>query len=508
MNFFKKYVNRFTFVSLLLLIQLIWIVLIPIYLSRSYYWLSVIFNLISIVVVALIINKRSDPAIKLAWAVPILLFPLLGGIIYLLFGSKVTTLAIKKKIEKHTEVTIKKLPDSSEIIKSVASSHPHLAGQMSYVASNGFPVYANTAVKYYPTGEDWFPDLIEELKKAEKFIFIEFFILKEGQMWDEILSILEQKVALGVDVRVMYDDFGSINHLPSKYYKKLRSKGIKAIAFNRYLPFLSIVMNNRDHRKIVVIDGNVGFTGGANIADEYINRHKRFGNWKDAVIMLKGDATASLTALFLEMWNGARHTDNDIENYLPGKVRPCSFEGNGLVQPYGDSPLDSEILGENVYLSIINGATSYIYIFTPYLIIDHTLSEALRLAAKRGVDVRIVIPEIPDKKVIYQLTLSHCPALLDAGVKIYKYTPGFIHSKCFVSDDKVATVGTVNLDYRSLLLHFECGCLIYNSSAILDIKDDFIKTAARSAPLSFKRKKRGIIKNFYYALLRLFAPLF
>ena len=262
MKRFKKYINRFTLVSLALLIQILWIVIIPIHLTRSYYWLSIVFTLISIVVIAFIINKQSDPAIKLAWAVPILLFPLLGGIFYILFGSKVTTVAIKRKLEKHTEHTVKKLPDSSKLVKEVANDDPHLAGQMSYVARSGFPVYKNTSVKYYPVGDDWMGDLIKELKKAEKFIFIEIFILKEGYMWDEILRILEQKAKSGVDVRVMYDDFGSINHLPSKYYKKLRSKKIKAVSFNRYLPFLSIVMNNRDHRKIVVIDGNVGFTGG------------------------------------------------------------------------------------------------------------------------------------------------------------------------------------------------------------------------------------------------------
>lgn len=507
MKFLKKIINRLTIVSFALLIQLCWIAFIPLFLNNLYYPLSMLFSLLSFLVVAFIINKQTDPSIKLAWIVPILIFPFLGWVIYLLFGTKFSTASIRKRI---SEVSIAEPEDSSsnEIIGKVAEKDPHICGQMQYVAKNNFPVYENSYAKYYPLGDEMFPDLLEELKKAEKYIFIEIFIIKPGYMWDSILEILIDKAKAGLDVRVMYDDIGCINHLPSKYYRQLEKVGIKCISFNRFKPFLSVIMNNRDHRKIMIIDGKVAFTGGVNFADEYINKITRFGHWKDAAILVKGDAVKSFIRLFLEMWNGLRSSEkDDINSFIPENTEKYSESFEGLIQPYGSSPLDSEILGENIYLNIINSATKYVYIFTPYLVIDNVLSESLILAAKRGVDVRIVIPAIPDKKTVYQLSLSHCPALIDAGVKIYNYTPGFIHSKCFVCDDKVATVGTVNMDYRSLYIHFECGCIFYGSPVISDVYKDMINTFERSSPLVISHKRKGIIKNFYFALLRLFAPL-
>ncbi len=508
MKFLKKIINRLTIVSFALLIQLCWIGYIPFVLNNLYYPLSISFSVLSFIVVAFIINKPTDPSIKLAWIVPILVFPFLGWVIYLLFGTKFSTASIRKRISDVSELYIDDaLPSSEEILEKTSQINPHMSGQMQYVVNNKFPVYENSSAKYYSLGDDMFPDLLEELKSAEKFIFIEMFIIKPGDMWSEILDILAEKAKAGLDVRVIYDDMGCINHLPSKYYRTLEKLGIKCISFNRFRPFLSVIMNNRDHRKIMVVDGKVAFTGGVNFADEYVNKITRFGHWKDAAVLVKGEAVASFTRLFLEMWNGLRHTDNDIRPFiLPASEHPDK-SSNGIIQPYGSSPLSSEVLGENIYLNIINNAVRYVYIFTPYLVVDNVINESLILAAKRGVDVRIVIPSIPDKKTVYQLTLSHCPALIAAGVKIYNYTPGFIHSKCFVCDDSIATVGTVNMDYRSLYIHFECGCIFYNSPAVFDVYKDMTDTFNKSEPLKIPQKRRGILKNFYFALLRLFAPL-
>ena len=510
MKFLKKIVNRLTVVSLALALQLLWLIAIPFILTQYYYLLSSIFTLFSLIVVALIINRQSDPAIKLAWVVPILVFPILGWAIYLLFGTDFSQKLIDKKLRSLPPVLSRRRFSSREIIDGVKSTEPSLAGLMNYTAKNGFPVFRNTSTKYYPLGDLWFSDLLDELKKAEKFIFLEFFIIKQGYMWDSILEILKERAACGVDVRVIYDDVGSINHIPSRYYKDLQKLGIKCFAFNKFRPFLSIIMNNRDHRKIAVIDGKVAFTGGANIADEYINKVSPHGHWKDASVRLKGEAAASLTSLFLETWNANRPTDKPGDGerlFLPDDEYLSSCHSDGFVQPYGDSPLDSELLSENIYLSIINGATDYLYIFTPYLITDNLLTDALSLAAKRGVDVRIVIPGVPDKRIVYQVTLSHCIPLINSGVKIYTYTAGFIHSKCFVCDGKVASVGTVNLDYRSLHIHFECGCLFYGSSAVESVYKDAIDTFERSELLVIKKARMGLIKKFFYAALRLFAPL-
>ena len=312
--------------------------------------------------------------------------------------------------------------------------------------------------------------MLEELKKAEKFIFFEYFIVNHGEMWNSILEILEEKAKKGVDVRVMYDDLGCLSTLKSSYPKELDKKGIKCVAFNKLKPFAGVIMNNRDHRKILVIDGKVAFSGGINIADEYINKITKYGHWKDNAIRVKGDAVWNYTVMFLSIWNSFRHEDGD---YTKFKYKFDNNINNGFVIPYGETPLDEEVTGEDIYLNIINQANKYVYIFTPYLIIDTDVINALNLAAKRGVDVRVVIPGIPDKKVVYTLSESYVEPLIKGGVKVYKYTPGFVHSKVFVADDNIATVGTINMDYRSLYLHFECGCYFENVDVIKDIKKRF-----------------------------------
>jgi cardiolipin synthase len=352
-----------------------------------------------------------------------------------------------------------------------------------------------------------FQDMLEELKKAEHFIFMEYFIVEDGKMWGSILEVLEEKARAGLDVRFIYDDLGSVSLLPTGYDKQLEAKGIRCIAFNPFVPLLSLVMNNRDHRKITVIDGHTAFSGGVNLADEYINEKVRFGHWKDTGFMLKGEAVWNYTVMFLRMWNAFRHTDTDYEAFRPQIYHPEAFLSDGFVQPYGDTPLDDEVVAENVYLNILNQARDYVYIFTPYLIIDHEMNTALCLAAKRGVDVRIVTPGIPDKKVIFQLTRSYYPPLLKAGVRIYEYTPGFLHAKSYVCDDETAVVGTINMDYRGLYLHFECGTCFYRNSIVEQVKQDSLATMEKSRELALSDTRQGFFGGLFCALLRVFAPM-
>lgn len=508
LRFLNKILNRIVFVVLALLIQLAWFFLATFYLSEAFVPINVFLNLISLLVVLYIINRDSNPSVKLAWVVPILVIPLFGGITYLMFGGKSPTRKMRRKLEQSAALLEPMKPDHSALCEEIFDIDPSSGGQVRYLSNNGFSVYNHTECKYFELGDTLFPVILDELEKAEKFIFMEFFIISEGRMWHTILDVLKRKASEGVDVRLLYDDVGSLTSLPYGYDRELEKSGVRCIAFNTFKPVLSIVMNNRDHRKILVIDGKVGFTGGINLADEYINEKKRFGHWKDTAVMLRGEAVRSLTILFLEMWNAFRPTDSNFEQYMPhfdDHDRPTS---DGYVLPYGDSPLDDEILAENVYLNIINHAKRYLYIFTPYLIIDNETITSLRLAAKRGVDVRIITPGIPDKKNVFHLTRSHYEVLIESGVKIFEYTPGFVHAKSFVCDDEIATVGTINMDYRSLYLHFECGVFFYQSSIVSEVRDDFLKTQTECTPAQIMEKPVGLLRGFYYALLRLFAPLF
>lgn len=509
MKFLNSILSRIVLVVLALLIQITWIVILVLRLSEFFRYANLFLQLFSLAMVFYIAQKDSKSAFKLAWIVPILLFPLFGGLIYLLFGTKSPTHGMRKRLERSQAIVNQSAHDSSDLIEKISKQNPHIGGHMKYLRKVGnFSVYQNTAAEYFALGDDAYPVLLDELRKAKRFIFIEFFIIARGEMWDGILQILEEKAAQGVDVRVIYDDVGSLTTLPYDYEKQLAQKGIKCLAFNPFKPILSIVMNNRDHRKIMVIDGNVGFTGGINLADEYINRKIRFGHWKDTGVLLRGEAVWNLTMLFLTMWNAFVPTDESIECFKPDFGEDGFPHSDGYILPYGDSPLDNEEIGENVYLGIIHNSKRYLYIYTPYLIIDEEVSDALTMASKRGVDVRLITPGIPDKKSVYTLTRSHYEELLSGGVKIYEYTPGFVHAKCFVCDDEIATVGTINLDYRSLYLHFECGTYFYQSSIIADIKQDFLETQQKCAPVVTVKKRFGLFNNLFYSILRLFAPLF
>lgn len=506
----KALTSRVAIIGVLLVIQLAWIFIFLFRMVSYSTWITTAFVVLSIMVVAYIINKKSNPSVKLAWVVPILIFPLFGGLLYLAVGTKRPQRRMRRALQKADELTKPCEMKNDSLIETVRKKDPHMAGQMQYLAQNGYPVYKNTRAEYFALGDDNFPVMLKELKEARHYIFLEYFIIQEGTMWNSILEILKQKAAEGLDVRLIYDDVGSLFKLPGDYVKTMEAAGIKCLRFNPFIPFLSVIMNNRDHRKILVVDGHTAFTGGINLADEYININSHFGHWKDTGVMLKGDAVWSLTLMFLNMWNAFRPTDTNLDAFRPHVWHPEPFEGvgAGYVQPYADTPLDDEILAENVYMNLINGATKYVYIFTPYLITDHEMTTSLCLAAKRGVDVRIITPGIPDKKTVFQLTRSHYPELLDNGVKIYEYTPGFVHAKCVVSDDKVATVGTINFDYRSLYLHFECGTLHYDNDAVKRVRDDFLATVEKSRQITEYRTGRiSLTKELYYAVLRLFAPL-
>ena len=463
--------------------------------------------LLSLLITLGIINSKSNPAYKIAWLIPILLFPVFGGLIYLLFGSDRTGRYLRKKLqgigtemdnvigEAHRRSGAEQLP-------------PDAANQSRYISHCAYcPPYQNTTTEYLPLGEVKFERMVEELKKAKHYIFLEYFIIQEGKMWNTILDILRQKAAEGVDVRVIYDDMGCIMILPTGYDRTLEQMGIKCRIFNPFVPILSSRFNTRDHRKICVIDGNVGFTGGINLADEYINAYEKHGHWKDTSILLKGEAVFNLTVMFLSMWDYLDGTTGktDYSRYYP---TVWDENAKGYVQPFADNPLDDEAVGETVYLNLINKAKRYVYITTPYLILSSEMLTALTSAAKCGVDVRIITPHIPDKWYVHAVSRSHYQPLIEAGVKIYEYTPGFIHAKTFVVDDDYAVVGTINLDYRSLYLHFECAVWMYQTPSVAQVRDDFFKTQQISQEITLEeRRSLSFPRRLGRSVLRVFAPL-
>ena len=351
-----------------------------------------------------------------------------------------------------------------------------------------------------------YPDLLADLEKAERFIFLEFFIVRTGKMWDGVEDILVRKAAQGVDVRLIYDDFGSLLGLPSDFVVQMERAHIRCIPFNPVVPLVSLVMNHRDHRKIVVVDGNTAYTGGINLADEYINEEERFGYWKDAALRTEGAAVWNFTVMFLDHWNAFRPSEEDYTPFMPQAVS-LPAQSDGVIQPYGDSPLDEEALAETVYLNIINQAQRYVYIYTPYFAVGETMLEALKAAAKRGVDVRLVLPGIPDKKLIFRLTRSYYVPLLRAGVRIYEFTPGFLHAKCYVSDDRAAVVGSINMDYRSLFLHFECGALLLYNSQVIALRDDVLRTLPECREVRLADCRTSLAGTLLDSVLRLLSPL-
>jgi cardiolipin synthase len=500
--------HRLMLTVVLILLQIICLALMILRWSSyfiPFYFVCVTVSLLSVLH---ILNKHGHPDYKIAWLVPIMAFPVFGGLFYLLYGGNWATARDMKRLRRMETLSNTALGQSETLIEALVENNLEAANQSRYILRvSSCPPYVNTKTEYLPIGEVYYQRMLEELEKAQHYIFLQYFIIKEGEMWDTILSILTKKAAEGVDVRVMYDDVGCIFTLPKNYAQKLEEKGIACAVFNPFRPVVSLRLNNRDHRKICVIDGHTGFTGGLNLSDEYINQWERFGHWKDTGIMLQGEAVWSLTAMFLSCWDYTKGIEEELDNYRPNRHQSVEFVTDGVVQPYTSNPgVDS--VGAGIYLNLINRAKRYLYITTPYLVIDDAMSGALCTAARSGVDVRIITPHIPDKRYVFELTRAHYVPLMEAGVKIYEYTPGFIHAKTFAVDDEYGVVGTVNMDYRSLFLHYECGVWLYRSSTVLDIRNDFLKTQAQSQEVALEDATHlDWAKRLYRSVLRVLAPL-
>lgn len=497
----KYAIKRGIVVGLGVLLQLLITLLINLFLIEKLFVVDLFYSFIRVVLFLGLIRNSKNYSCTLPWIIILILFPIAGTIMYVILEQNKHNSRLLKRVKDSEKKSEKYLVQDEKIRNEFINN-----SRLRYISDFAhYPVTDRNEIEYFKLGEEAYPVMLEELKRATKFIFLEYFIINNGVMWDSILEILEEKASSGVKVRVIYDDAGCISTLKKGYDKYLESKGIECVVFNKLNPLSGVIMNNRDHRKMLVIDGKVAFSGGINISDEYINKKKVYGHWKDNAIKVVGDGVFNFTVLFLTMWNSYRKVDKDYNIYK--YEFKDTIKKDGFVSPYGETPLDSEIVGEDIYLNIINQANKYLYIMTPYLIIDTDMINSLVLAAKRGVDVRIIIPGIPDKKIVYTLSESYLQLLVDGGVKVYKYTPGFVHAKMFLCDDVIATVGTLNLDYRSLYLHFECGVYIENNRVIKDIENDFNETFEVSHKLSKKEVKPSLIKAIWQTILRLFAPL-
>ncbi len=473
-------------------------------------------TILSAVLAVRILNEKQNASFKMAWLVPVLLFPVFGALFYMFVQLQMETKRLATWIKDIQSRTKHYLPQNMRVRKELKRGSRSNANLADYLYENvGFPVYDNTNLEYFPLGEDFYQDLLTELKRAKKFIFLEYFIVQQGVMWDGILEILKEKATAGVEIRVLYDGMNVFSNLPIDYDKELREMGIKCRIFNPIRPAISTSQNNRDHRKILVIDNRIAYTGGVNLADEYINRKVRFGHWKDNAIALRGDAVRTFTVMFLQMWNvSAWKLDFNCEYgpYLEAdRCLPDESLGRneqGYVIPFSDSPLDSELVSHHVFLDMIYQAREYVHIMTPYLILDDDILTALTYAAKRGVETVIMVPHIPDKKYAFALAHSYYPELIESGVKIYEYLPGFLHAKTIISDGEKAMVGSVNLDFRSQYLNFECGVYIYRNPVIEDIRADFDATLKKSARMTME--SYGALPyahRLWGRTLRLIAPL-
>ncbi len=534
--------NRFFIFLLAVLAQMVGfgvLLYMLVYDSRAALAMQAAVIVLELITVLYVVNKSDRPGTKLNWVILILLVPVFGVPMYFLNGGGRATRRMNRRTQKskeENEAAVRALYGERTIpeptTRSEAIAH--------YLAKDGYPAYDSGKIEYYKSGEEMFPEMLKAIEKAEKFILVEYFIIKHGKMWNEILKRLLEKATSGVQIRIIYDDFGCMMTLPPKYdrYLEAASPNIKCMPFNEIVPFFAFKMNSRDHRKILVVDGKVAFTGGMNLADEYIGEKRRFGYWKDSGVRIEGEAVNSFTQMFFYLWNAFRKDKENLTEYMlpPKKEKNAEKTASGecvasatcaasaateqteqtgqtaktaslCIQPYDDSPLDRISVGETVYIDIVNRAAKYVWFFTPYLVLDDYIRSALRQAAARGVDVRIVTPGIPDKKTVYRLTRANYAPLMSAGVKIYEYSPGFIHSKSVVCDDECAVVGTVNLDYRSLYHHFEnavyfCGC-----EAVMAVKRDCEETFAVSKLCTKENTKRGIVGRLVDSVLRVFETL-
>ncbi len=491
----------------LLMLQVLLLVNIVVFLKGFITYMLATLVIFTVVMVIYVMNSEHGANVKLAWFVFITFLPGFGGLLYIFIQQDVGHRAIKKRLKTIFKESEMELLEHKNVEKDLKIEDRSLYNLGAYTEkTGGFPVYQDATTKYFPIGEEAFEAMITELEKAEEYIFMEYFIISEGYMWGRILKILAEKAKQGVEVRLMYDGTCEFALLPPNYSKKLKDLGIMCKVFAPIRPFLSTHYNYRDHRKITVVDGRVAFTGGINLADEYINREEVYGHWKDTAIQVHGEAVNSFTMMFLQMWN----INEEKRSYLKPEyiAKPCPCSEPGYVIPFGDSPMDNYKVGERVYMEVINRAQKYVHIMTPYLILDDEILGALKYAARRGVDVKIILPHIADKKLVFAQSRSHYSELMEAGVKMYEYTPGFIHAKSFVSDDVRSVVGTINLDYRSLYHHFECALYLEGTPSIQAIEDDFCETIKRSQQVTYEDiKNYNIIMKIIGRVLKLFAPL-
>ena len=506
-SYIKNSIGRAMFAAIALLLQIGWLVLLITRASIFYPYISLALNIMALIVVAGIFSQNRNSASKMSWGMLILLLPVLGLSLYFLYGQPWATYSMRKRFENISKDLVGLLPQDEKTAQDLQNMDAAIANQSRYIQNWAkYPVYRNTRVQFHAQTDEAFEELKAELRSAQKFIFMEYHAIELSQCFMELEEILAERAANGVEVRLFYDDIGSFTFIGPNFVQRMEAKGIHCRIFNPITPIINAFMNNRDHRKITVIDGRVGFTGGYNLADEYFNVKHPYGHWKDTGLKITGDAVRSLTVMFLEMWNAVKKEDGDYSKYT--SLPRMETGDDGFIQPYADTPLDDERVGENVYLNIIKNARRYVYITTPYLILDDEMIGELVLAAKRGVDVRIITPGIPDKKIVYCLTRLNYTALVNGGVRIFEYTPGFMHAKQMLADGEAAVVGTINLDFRSLYLHFENAVYMVGCECLKDILADFVNTFPLCREMTEKYKqRRPLVVRVVQSLLRLFAPL-
>ena len=504
----KNSIGRIFITALLVLIQVVWIIELFVRLNKYSTGISLVSGAIALIVVIKIYGRDMNSAMKMPWMILIMAFPVAGVGIYLLCGHSGVNIGIRKHFQGLQSELTPLLPEKEDVLQKLSAEDRQTGNMARYIShSAGYPVYGNTDLEFYPEAVDGFEAQKEALKQAKKFIFMEYHAIEDAQSFAGMKSILFEKAKEGVEVRLIYDDVGSMGFINTDFVKQMESHGIQCRIFNKIVPFVNIFMNNRDHRKITVIDGQVGFTGGYNLADEYFNITHPYGLWKDSGVRMEGDAVQSLTVMFLEMWNVNDEHIEDCGEYIQASKK-YSVSTDGFVIPFGDTPLDEVYVGKRAYINNLNNASEYTYIMTPYLVIDDEMYECMKYAAQRGVDVKIIMPHIPDKKYAFYLARTYYKELLKAGIEIYEYTPGFVHAKMSISDGKKAIVGTVNHDYRSLYLHYECAAYMLNVPAVMDIERDFKDTLELSQKITLEDVKHfNIFTKLLGHIIRLVAPL-
>ena len=552
----KNGVSRMILAVISIGLEIAVILLLVFFAGKKAGWIYTLLHILGSILVLVIYDSHKTASIRMTWMLVIMMLPVFGTTLYLLIGMNGYTRKMRKRYEDIDKILFPLLPANEEVAKNAREKDGALGGIVDYIRRQaGYPVYENTQIEYYDDAEKGFEAQKKDLQKAEKFIFMEYHAIEDAECWHEIRDILAERVKAGVEVRVFYDDMGSLGFINTDFVKRTEAYGIKCRVFNPFAPGLNLFLNNRDHRKITVVDGKVGYTGGYNLANEYFHRTEPFGYWKDTGVRLVGDAVQSLTVTFLEMWNAVNdkdRNDKDFNKYLMASNAEYIAEKRhkklsaeraqaiakdkdeyfkrireeilpeekyladtealagyyGFVQPYADSPMDDVHVGEDVYISMAESARDYVWFITPYLIITDEMCHAFSLAAHRGVDVRIITPGIPDKKMVYSLTRSYYNGLARNGVRIFEFTPGFCHAKMSIADDLIATCGTINLDYRSLYHHFENGCLYADCGAVMDTKKDFEETFAQCREVTeYYANGRGAFLKIGQMFLRLAAPL-